>query len=816
MTIDGINQFGSLTTKTGKVLKFENFDKDNDGKITEEEYNSVLKEYDLDSVELSTVDKNKDKNVSKEEFTTWEQKIEMQNAINELKGQLVIDFAGEDDKYPNQVMSELKDFLESFANNYGNNDIDKMAEKFKEELPAKYTEIKDQVLSNTDSAVSSIVIEEVYAALTEGADLSKDTTKSIFKELDTEASKFVSEYKGDNLKEDLTNHLIEYINGSDAQKLSDATATWNNKKNSYGAYIDNNEFRKLKNDATAFLNEAINNGVILTLKDTVIRTDTAIKTALSKFTDGEELIAALDEAISQLSTASKMDNLKAADDETKARAAEKIKEEEKAQKKKENAALVDRVVDKLYENITAAGTTRKNHGFRRIFHGETSTISLPEETKQAIGKELEAEANRFIETCEDTELTDDLLESHLKDYMNSSDFNRMSEAINNWNTAATKYTGYLSSNEFASLKDDVTTLLKAAIEKGVTISLGGVDVKTENDITSALAKFTDGQGLLNAVNDAVKDISTKTKIESIAEAKNAEAKAKAEADFIAIKGEEYAVDSTQIDHTKFSNYGETYTGVGKNAKRDIRAYLEQEGLKSQMKAQIEDMLKDKGISFSEVASVFENAYADCLAHMDAQFSGDNDQTVAHLSDGTEISTGIHGMGNLVFVHVADTAKVLEAFIQMFNDTMAKAINDMNGTNTDLDLQNLNYNVISNEAEGDGEAEKLDSAFKKGTNYAATLRNKKLVENNMNNMFVQMKSQIMNKARAMCAANGIEFDNKVFETSFNNAKSVATQDAIEQNTFIYSFNPKNVMNKFTKEFQTSYTTWVESQKSKLNN
>ena len=27
MTINGINQFGSLTTKTGQVLKFEDFDK---------------------------------------------------------------------------------------------------------------------------------------------------------------------------------------------------------------------------------------------------------------------------------------------------------------------------------------------------------------------------------------------------------------------------------------------------------------------------------------------------------------------------------------------------------------------------------------------------------------------------------------------------------------------------------------------------------------------------------------------------------------------------------------------------------------------
>ena len=70
-----IRAFGNLTTQAGQQIKFEDFDKNGDGKVSEEEYNTALKEYDLDAVELSKVDTNGDKTVSNEEFQVWEQKI---------------------------------------------------------------------------------------------------------------------------------------------------------------------------------------------------------------------------------------------------------------------------------------------------------------------------------------------------------------------------------------------------------------------------------------------------------------------------------------------------------------------------------------------------------------------------------------------------------------------------------------------------------------------------------------------------------------------------------------------------------------------
>ena len=45
------------------------------------------------------------------------------------------------------------------------------------------------------------------------------------------------------------------------------------------------------------------------------------------------------------------------------------------------------------------------------------------------------------------------------------------------------------------------------------------------------------------------------------------------------------------------------------------------------------------------------------------------------------------------------------------------------------------------------------------------------------MVDRMKSQMLTKARAMCSANGVEFDETVFKTMFNNAKSIAVNAAV---------------------------------------
>ena len=318
----GINNFGSLTTNTGKVLKFEDFDVNKDGQITQEEYESVMKEMQLDTVELSTVDKNNDKSISEEEFAVWEQKIEMQNFVNDKQKQITTDFTGTKSEHIPQIMSELRDYINDFAKNF-DGEVSTMAESFKAAFDKKYAEIKENVLKNDPATIKSNVIESVYVELitpeaqAKGADgttvssesIPETAAKRIAKELEAEADKFIKNYKGNNLEEDLRAHLNEFMNASDATKLASVAETFNDKANTYGSLIDSNELKSLKEDAKEFLQTALDKGVTIKLGGVTIKTTAAITSALNKFTDGEELVSALNEAIQNLNTLTKKEQI---------------------------------------------------------------------------------------------------------------------------------------------------------------------------------------------------------------------------------------------------------------------------------------------------------------------------------------------------------------------------------------------------------------------------------------------------------------------------------------------------------------------------
>ena len=223
---NGINNFGSLTTASGQKLTFEDFDVNSDGKVTKEEYDQVLKEMNLDTVDLSTNDKNKDNVLSENEFATWEQKIAMQDAVNAMAGQIAQDFAGNASGLTS-IASAVKDYIETFSANY-KGDAANMAEAFKEILPQQYETLKNNITSGSPDTIKSRVIEDMYNEIVGGSDSTRGkegandipdaAAKAIGKALDTEATKFVKSYKGNNLEVDLKAHLEAFLNQSDADK----------------------------------------------------------------------------------------------------------------------------------------------------------------------------------------------------------------------------------------------------------------------------------------------------------------------------------------------------------------------------------------------------------------------------------------------------------------------------------------------------------------------------------------------------------------------------------------------------------------------
>lgn len=573
----GINQFGSLTTQSGQRLTFKDFDKDGDGKITQEEYDTVMNEMKLDSVELSSVDKNGDKEISEDEFAQWEQKTQMQTAVNDMAGAISKDFAGKT-QYLAEVTTALKEYIEEFAASY-TGDISGMAEAFKAALPAKYEEIKSNAVSNDPDTVKSNVLDEIYTDLTaptvdsreeSGESMPADTAKRIAKELEAEADKFIKAYKGDNLQTDLKAHLEEYMNKSDAEKLKDAADAFNTGANSFGAMIDNGaDLKQLKEYAKEFLLAALDKGVTVKLGGTTIKTEAAITTALKKFSDGDELKAAMEEVIAGLNTETLKNTL--------------IKEEEiKAQEAADKA-------------------------------------------------------------------------------------------------------------------------------------------------------FTD------------------------------------------IKGDAYKVDPSLIDYSSIDGYfnnGEIYErGKGWGGSRD-KAYakgqevLNNSNLKSQMKAQIESMLEAKGIPFEKIETVFENIY---------------NQSVADTlnAEGMITGRGARGLSKKGKAYI-NIKNMVDSFVNTFNTNIAKAIDEMNASDKDMDTIDLDYTQAGKDENGnpitqDGvdistlyASGKTLTTKKKGEDYYVSLA-EKMIDN--------MKSQLLKKAKAMCDANGVTFDNKVFDTMFNNAKSIAINKGV---------------------------------------
>jgi len=151
LSISGIYQFGTLTTKSGKVINFDEIARDNDGKISRQQYLFIQKELGLDTVEFLEESQKGEKNVTPEEFAKWYQEGEMQKMFDNLCTQIATDFIGDNARYSKQVLKELRIFLADFKEEYlkGEKSLAELSADFKEALPVKYAEIKKEVLGGT-------------------------------------------------------------------------------------------------------------------------------------------------------------------------------------------------------------------------------------------------------------------------------------------------------------------------------------------------------------------------------------------------------------------------------------------------------------------------------------------------------------------------------------------------------------------------------------------------------------------------------------------------------------------------------------------
>lgn len=330
--VNGLNIFGSLTIRNGQIDK-SSLDKKYITESGDIDYIAILENADnIDSVDLSTADKDADMKVTDDDMNLWEQESKMQMALDTLKPQVVKDFTGEAPEDIIAVLEKLNEFRTSFENEYlKENEVSTMAAAFEELLPEKYAEIKKEAQGNTKNAIKERVIENLIEEYTKDAEnggrsllgivapdaltIPESTKKIIINELEKESEKYIKNYKDNNLEEDLTKHLHKFMAETDKEKLAGAIQKWEDDKTKIdnnddnNAQDDKNALRQLKESVKSFLTTAVLLGVPIKIGGITVRTESAIPQALSNFDNINTLKTVLDDAISQLSTTSRKEKL---------------------------------------------------------------------------------------------------------------------------------------------------------------------------------------------------------------------------------------------------------------------------------------------------------------------------------------------------------------------------------------------------------------------------------------------------------------------------------------------------------------------------
>jgi len=607
-----IRDFGKLIAPNGKDVKFEDFDKDGDGVITEKEYNSALKEYDLDKVELSKIDNNQDKNLTQDEFQIWEQKIEMEEALQPYLAKVIQDFTGKNSKYAAEMTTSLRELIDELTNVYVNagKDICNLAAEFLSVLPEKYETMKKNILENTPESVKSRVIDEILLE---------------------------------------TKNELELIN------------------------------RETVKIRRGFLGRKTN--------------------------------------------------------------------------KKDNEEIV------------------------------------PNAYYQILGNALEKAAIKFINNYKGENLEVDL-KRYLQEYINTSDKQKMADAVKEYEAAVNNGDIYIDATEFAELKNDAKKLLKEALNNGIKIEIDGKELKTVSAIENIIASYKDAEKLKSDIKGFIENLNENTVLENVlAQAKEKNA-AYEQSKFTSISGEEYKIDASLMDFNKIEGYFENKgmfdwrdVSGGRAARDEKVRKLLNEGIREQMFSQISNMLVSKGIEPSKIKNVFNNVF---------------DESVL------EVASGV----NLFKDGVKD---VVTNFIEIFNTKIVTAIDEMNQSNKDFDVSDIDMGEVAANAQVLGRVPlELVEVMQTGSNIGniGILGETKVERDYCQALSEGLKPQVKQKARTMCEVNGINFDEKVFTAMYENAIGMVSAET-DMNP--KNFNPNAFVRKIVNQFKLDYTNWVDKQK-----
>ena len=431
----------------------------------------------------------------------------------------------------------------------------------------------------------------------------------------------------------------------------------------------------------------------------------------------------------------------------------------------EPSSFKSQVLDEIVNNLQT-GVTTKAEGAETI--SDTTLIKM--------GKLLETEANKYIKA--NPKCTESELKAHLEAFINQTDVEKMKSAADIYKANTNSFGPIVDNDELVDLKEYAKDFLTEAVNNGVTVKLGNRNIATTNAITTALKSYTDGNILRKDMETAISGLSTVSKKETIIAQDKIEQAEAAEKNFTNIKGSAYQINAGLLNYSKidsrYFNGGEIYQrGKGWSGSRD-KAYdegyniLTSDNMKSQIKSQIETMLKEQGITFDKIENIFENVY------------NQSAQEVLN-SDGMITGRGARGCSSKGKAYI-NVKTMIDNFVTTFNTNITKAVDEMNKSSKDMDTIDIDYSQAGKDENGNAikdETTGVDLSIlyatgktittrKHGADYYVSIAEK---------MVDRMKSQMLTKARAMCSANGVEFDEKAFQSMFDNAKLIAVNAAV---------------------------------------
>ena len=846
---NGINQFVNFEIN-GKKLAFSDIDKDNNGEISTEEYNSLLEEVKLDSIDFKTLDTNSDNLISNDEFLKYEKKLEIQEVVNNYSKTIAIDFAGKSDCIV-QLNTELKDLINDFVDNYSG-DLSEMVKDFEEQFTVKYEEIKNSIMVGDVNTIKSKVLDEVYSNYLKVENAENQIDSSSLKQfalmLESEANNFIKNYKGDSLEKDLAEYLEGCTYKTDYERLESAIEDFNLGLSSLGAMIDNGgDLLALKDFVNEFLNTALDKGIVLNIDGQEIRAEEDITKVLDKFTDGDELKFAMDKVFLELKSgevledqennkeseptirgenftldSSKIDYPDWYDGTKHFKSLSSIKSylEDLDLKGTLQNQLLDRCSENgvsysqmslVFENSysEALEEALKTVDFKRISLGLVSknrTIEsiqsiiedivekINDSMSSAIDKMYKSEADFDIEDIDYSVINKQDDEEELR-YGNENDPIRTEGSSKVMEAQADVISRRLRSQllekaEAMCLANDVRfdlDVFNQILEDSKSIAYKqSIDTTRRNDIIldldNMLEVFT--KNFKIDFENWVKTNKSDTFVDESKDVVGIDQENNKESE-PTIRGENFTLDSSKIDYPDWYDGTKHFKSLS-----SIKSYLEDLDLKGTLQNQLLDRCSENGVSYSQMSLVFENSYSEAL------------EEALKTVDFKRISLGLVSKNRTI----ESIQSIIEDIVEKINDSMSSAIDKMYKSEADFDIEDIDYSVINKQ---DDEEE---LRYGNENDPIRTEGSSKVMEAQADVISRRLRSQLLEKAEAMCLANDVRFDLDVFNQILEDSKSIAYKQSIDttrRNDIILDLD--NMLEVFTKNFKIDFENWINRKK-----